>query len=242
MLRFLTAGESHGPSLSVIVEGLPAGLAISDEDMSQELARRRLGFGRGPRMRFERDVVRLIGGVRHGRTLGSPVSVEILNSEWPKWEQEMSASPGTPSKKLTAPRPGHADLAGMQKYGFDDARDVLERASARETAARVVAGHLAKALLATIGITVISHVVRIGEAATSGARPQPEDLDAVDANEVRCFDALAAEAMIAEIKAAAKVGDSLGGIVEVIAYGVPVGLGSHVHWDRKLDGLLAGDR
>jgi chorismate synthase len=241
MLRFLTAGESHGPSLSVIVEGLPAGLAISDEDMSQELARRRLGFGRGPRMRFERDVVRLIGGVRHGRTLGSPVSVEILNSEWPKWEQEMSASPGTPSKKLTAPRPGHADLAGMQKYGFDDARDVLERASARETAARVVAGHLAKALLATVGISVVSHVVRIGSvAAPEGLRPVPEDLTRVDESEVRCFDPEAEAAMIIEIKAAAKEGDSLGGIVEVIAYGVPVGLGSYVHWDRKLDGLLAG--
>jgi chorismate synthase len=241
MLRFLTAGESHGPSLSVIVEGLPAGLAISDEDMSQELARRRLGFGRGPRMRFERDVVRLIGGVRHGRTLGSPVSVEILNSEWPKWEQEMAASPGTPSKKLTAPRPGHADLAGMQKYGFDDARDVLERASARETAARVVAGHLAKALLATIGIRVVSHVVRIGSvAAPAGLRPLPEDLARVDDSEVRCFDPATESAMIIEIKAAAKEGDSLGGIVEVIAYGVPVGLGSYVHWDRKLDGLLAG--
>jgi chorismate synthase len=241
MLRFLTAGESHGPSLSVIVEGLPAGLAISDEDMSEELARRRLGFGRGPRMRFERDVVRLIGGVRHGRTLGSPVSVEILNSEWPKWEQEMSASPGTPSKKLTAPRPGHADLAGMQKYGFDDARDVLERASARETAARVVAGHLAKALLATIGVSIVSHVVRIGSvAAPVGLRPLPEDLTRVDDSEVRCFDPEAEAAMIIEIKAAAKEGDSLGGIVEVIAYGVPVGLGSYVHWDRKLDGLLAG--
>jgi chorismate synthase len=241
MLRFLTAGESHGPSLSVIVEGLPAGLAISDEDMSQELARRRLGFGRGPRMRFERDVVRLIGGVRHGRSLGSPVSVEILNSEWPKWEQEMSASPGTPSKKLTAPRPGHADLAGMQKYGFDDARDVLERASARETAARVVAGHLAKALLATIGVSVVSHVVRIGSvAAPVGLRPMPEDLALVDDSEVRCFDPETEAAMIDEIKAAAKEGDSLGGIVEVIAYGVPVGLGSYVHWDRKLDGLLAG--
>jgi chorismate synthase len=241
MLRFLTAGESHGPSLSVIVEGLPAGLAISDEEISEELARRRLGFGRGPRMRFERDVVRLIGGVRHGRTLGSPVSVEILNSEWPKWEQEMSAAPGAPSKKLTAPRPGHADLAGMLKYGFDDARDVLERASARETAARVAAGRFAKALLATIGVHVVSHVVRIGEVETPvGLRPMPSDLTIVDDSEVRCFDPRSEAAMIAEIKAAAKEGDSLGGIIEVIAYGVPVGLGSYVHWDRKLDGLLAG--
>jgi chorismate synthase len=240
MLRFLTAGESHGPSLSVIVEGLPSGLSVTEDDLADELARRRLGYGRGPRMRFERDELRLIGGIRHGRTLGSPVAVEILNSEWPKWQDEMAAAPGAPSKKLTAPRPGHADLAGMQKYAFDDARDVLERASARETAARVVAGRLAKSLLATIGIAIVSHVIRIGEAATSGARPLPEDLDAVDDSEVRCFDASAEEAMISEIKAAAKIGDSLGGIIEVIAYGVPVGLGSHVHWDRKLDGLLAG--
>jgi chorismate synthase len=241
MLRFLTAGESHGPSLSVIVEGLPAGLAIDEDAISGELARRRLGYGRGPRMRFERDVVRLIGGIRHGRTLGSPVSIEILNSEWPKWEQEMSAAPGTPEKKLTAPRPGHADLAGMQKYGFDDARDVLERASARETAARVVAGSLAKALLATIDVEILSHVVRIGAASVSdGVRPLASDLATIDESEVRCFDAATEAAMITEIKAAAKEGDSLGGIVEVIAYGVPVGLGSYVHWDRKLDGLLAG--
>jgi len=241
MLRFLTAGESHGPSLSVIVEGRPAGLAIDEDAISGELARRRLGYGRGPRMRFERDVVRLIGGIRHGRTLGSPVSVEILNSEWPKWEQEMSAAPGKPEKMLTAPRPGHADLAGMQKYGFDDARDVLERASARETAARVVAGSLAKALLATIDVEILSHVVRIGAASVGdGVRPVASDLAAIDESEVRCFDASTEASMIAEIKAAAKEGDSLGGIVEVIAYGVPVGLGSYVHWDRKLDGLLAG--
>jgi chorismate synthase len=241
MLRFLTAGESHGPSLSVIVEGLPAGLPISADEIGDQLARRRLGYGRGPRMRFERDELRIIGGVRHGRTLGSPVAIEILNSEWPKWEQEMSAAPGTPSDKLTKPRPGHADLAGMQKYAFDDARDVLERASARETAARVVAGALAKALLATIGIEILSHVVRIGTAATSkDVRPRPGDLETVDASEVRCFDPDTAELMIAEIRAAAKDGDSLGGIVEVVAYGVPVGLGSYVHWDRKLDGLLAG--
>ena len=241
MLRFLTAGESHGPSLTVIVEGLPAGLAITAEQIGDQLARRRLGYGRGPRMRFERDELRLIGGIRHGRTLGSPVAIEVLNSEWPKWEQEMSAAPGTPSDKLTKPRPGHADLAGMQKYAFDDARDVLERASARETAARVVAGSLARALLTGIGVDVLSHVVRIGTVATpTGVRPVVGEQDLVDESEVRCFDAAAAEAMILEIKAAAKDGDSLGGIVEVIAYGVPVGLGSYVHWDRKLDGLLAG--
>src|ERR1700689_2398882 len=198
MLRFLTAGESHGPSLSVIVEGLPAGLAIDVEAIGDELARRRLGYGRGPRMRFERDELRLIGGVRHGRTLGSPVAVEILNSEWPKWEQEMSAAPGTPAQKQTKPRPGHADLAGMQKYGFADARDVLERASARETAARVVAGTLAKALLAQIGISVISHIIQIGNARVpDGLRPRPEDLEAIDEAEVRCFDAATAEAMVA---------------------------------------------
>ena len=241
MLRFLTAGESHGPSLSVIVEGLPAGLAIDVDSIGDELARRRLGYGRGPRMRFERDVLRIIGGVRHGRTLGSPVAIEILNSEWPKWEEEMSAAPGTPSQRLTTPRPGHADLAGMQKYAFDDARDVLERASARETAARVVAGSLAKALLDSIGVHVVSHVLRIGQAhVTNDHRPGPDDLETVDASEVRCFDEATAQRMVAEIKAAAKEGDSLGGVVEVIAYGVPVGLGSHVHWDRKLDGLLAG--
>ena len=241
MLRFLTAGESHGPSLTVIVEGLPAGLAITAEQIGDQLARRRLGYGRGPRMRFERDELRLIGGIRHGRTLGSPVAIEVLNSEWPKWEQEMSAAPGTPSDKLTKPRPGHADLAGMQKYAFDDARDVLERASARETAARVVAGSLARALLTGIGVDVLSHVVRIGTVATpTGVRPVVGEQDVVDESEVRCFDAAAAAAMILEIKAAAKEGDSLGGIVEVIAYGVPVGLGSYVHWDRKLDGLLAG--
>jgi chorismate synthase len=241
MLRFLTAGESHGPSLSVIIEGLPSGLAITEAQIGDELARRRLGYGRGPRMRFERDELRLIGGIRHGRTLGSPVAIEILNSEWPKWEQEMSAAPGTPSEKQTKPRPGHADLAGMQKYNFDDARDVLERASARETTARVAAGTFAKSLLATIGVHIVSHVIRIGAAATDGSRrPLPEDLESVDASEVRCFDDDTAEAMIGEIKAAAKEGDSLGGIVEVIAYGVPVGLGSYVHWDRKLDGLIAG--
>ncbi len=240
MLRYLTAGESHGRALGVIVEGLPAGLEVTVEDVSAELARRRLGFGRGPRQRFERDELSLVGGVRHGRTLGGPVLIEVPNPEWPKWAQEMSPAPGEPSKRLTAPRPGHADLAAMQKYGYDDARDALERASARETAARVAAGALAKLLLRRIGVEIVSHVVAMGGvSAPAGVRPTPADLEAVDASPVRCFDPAASEAMVAAIKAAAKQGDSVGGIVEVVAYGVPVGLGSHVHWDRKLDALLA---
>ncbi len=240
MLRFLTAGESHGQGLVVILEGLPADLPITAEQVQAELARRRLGFGRGPRMRFEQDALTLIGGVRHGRTLGAPVAIEIANTEWPKWEQEMSPAPGATEKPLTQPRPGHADLPGMQKYGFGDARDVLERASARETAARVAAGAVAKAFLGELGISIVSHVVQLGPVVTkSGARPTPADLPRVDESQVRCFDPEAEAAMVAEIKAAAKVGDSLGGMVEVIGYGVPVGLGSHVHWDRRLDGLLA---
>ena len=239
MLRLLTAGESHGQGLVVILEGLPAGLEITAEQIQDELARRRLGFGRGPRMRFERDELTLIGGIRHGRTLGSPVAIEIANTEWPKWEQEMSPAPGRTEKPLTQPRPGHADLPGMQKYGFEDARDVLERASARETAARVAAGAVAKALLRELGVQVVSHVVQMGPVESKSLkRPLPDDLSIVDESQVRCFDPEAEQAMISEIKAAAKVGDSLGGVVEVIAYGVPVGLGSHVHWDRKLDGLL----
>jgi chorismate synthase len=246
VIRFLTAGESHGPALVVVVEGLPAGLPVAVEDIQAELARRRLGYGRGPRMRFEQDEVTLVGGVRHGRTLGSPVAIEIANTEWTrnpeKWGTEMSprAEDGPTQAPLTQPRPGHADLAGMQKYGFVDARDVLERASARETAARVAAGTLAKALLREIGIDVLSHVVQMGSVrAAAGVRPKPADLVTVDESEVRCFDAAAADAMVEEIKAAAKDGDSLGGIIEVLGYGVPVGLGSHVHWDRKLDALLA---
>jgi chorismate synthase len=240
VLRYLTAGESHGQALVVIVEGLPALLPITIEQVADELARRRLGYGRGPRMRFERDDVEFLGGVRHGRTLGSPVSILIRNTEWPKWVEEMSPAPGATAKPLTQPRPGHADLAGMQKYGFADARDVLERASARETAARVAAGTLAKALLSHLGISVLSHVIQIGSArASTERRPTPADLEAVDTSEVRCFDPASEEAMIAEIKEAAKAGDSLGGIVEVLAYGVPPGVGSHVHWDRKIDGLLA---
>ncbi len=241
MLRYLTAGESHGKALVVVVEGLPAGLRVTADDVGAELRRRRLGFGRGPRMRFEADELTILGGVRHGRTLGSPVAIEIGNSEWErKWTEEMSPAPGTPSKVLTQPRPGHADLAGMQKYGFDDARDVLERASARETVARVAAGALAKLLLARLGMHVLSHVVQIGaERASDEMRPRPGDLERIDASPVRTADPDAEERMVAAVRAAAKEGDSLGGVAEVLAYGVPVGLGSHVHWDRRLDGLLA---
>ncbi|MEY2475124.1 MAG: chorismate synthase, partial [Actinomycetota bacterium] len=239
VLRFLTAGESHGRALVVVMEGLPAGLSLTVEEIGDELARRRLGFGRGPRMRFERDELALLGGVRHGRTLGSPVAIEILNTEWPKWEQEMSPAPGRTEKPLTQPRPGHADLTGMRKYGFDDARDVLERASARETAARVAAGACAKALLRELQVEVISHVIQMGPVvAKSGLRPSPFDIGQVDESPVRCFDPEVEQAMIAEIEATAKVGDSLGGVVEVLGYGVPVGLGSHVHWDRKIDAML----
>ena len=242
MLRYLTAGESHGQALVVVVEGLPAHLPITVGDISGELARRRLGFGRGPRQRFEQDEIELLGGIRHGRTLGSPVSILIKNTEWFRsdvWHEEMSPHPGATKKPLTQPRPGHADLTGMQKYGFNDARDVLERASARETVARVAAGALAKALLKPLGVSIISHVVGIGAASADAQRPLPEDLARIDESPVRCADPDAEARMIAEIEAAAKDGDSLGGIVEVLAYGVPIGLGSHVHWDRKIDGLLA---
>jgi chorismate synthase len=243
MLRYLTAGESHGQALVVIVEGLPAGMKVTAEDIQAELGRRRLGYGRGPRQRFEQDEIVLIGGIRHGRTLGSPVAIEIKNSEWFRsdvWHEEMSPAPGATKKPLTQPRPGHADLTGMQKYGFTDARDVLERASARETAARVVAGALAKLLLKEIGVDILSHVTQMGSAkSVSNARPTIKDLPVVDESPVRAFNKEAELAMITEIEAAAKDGDSLGGIVEVLAYGLPVGLGSYVHWDRKIDGLLA---
>lgn len=235
----LTAGESHGPALVVIVEGLPAGLEITIEDVQTELTRRRQGYGRGPRQRFELDTLEFLGGVRHGRTLGSPVAIRIENAEWPKWQEEMSAAPGQTAEPLTAPRPGHADLAGMQKYGFDDARNVLERSSARETAARVAAGVLAKKLLQLLGVSFLSHVVSIGDAKSDAGIPGPDAFDRVEESPVRCADATSELAMVEAIKAAAKDGDSLGGVVEVLAYDVPVGLGSHVHWDRRLDGLLA---
>jgi len=240
VLRFLTAGESHGQALVVIVEGLPAGLHVSEDQLQEELGRRRLGFGRGPRMRFEQDDLVLVGGIRHGRTLGAPVAIEIRNSEWPKWTEEMSPHAGAPASVLSTPRPGHADLTGMLKYGFDDARDILERASARETAARVVAGALAKGLIRELGTTVLSHTLQLGDVVADDAqRPSFDDRARVDDNEVRCFDEQSSQRMITAIKAAAKDGDSLGGVSEVLGYNVPVGLGSHVHWDRKIDGLLA---
>ena len=244
MLRLLTAGESHGQALVAVIEGLPAGLEITVEEIQSEMARRRLGYGRGPRQRFEVDELLLLGGVRHGRTLGSPLAIQIGNTEWvrsDKWHAEMSPAPGRTEAPLTQVRPGHADLAGMQKYGFDDARDVLERASARETAARVAAGAVAKKLLSHLGVEILSHVIQMGSARVDGATPRPTlaDLAVIDESPVRCFDAASADAMVAEVKAAAKDGDSLGGVVEVLAYGVPIGLGSHVHWDRKIDALLA---
>ena len=240
MIRYLTAGESHGPALTVIVEGFPAGIPVQTKAIADELARRRLGYGRGPRMKIERDVLELLGGVRFGRSLGSPISLVVRNSEWAKWERVMSPEGHQAGNVLTEPRPGHADLAGMLKYDFTDARNVLERASARETAARTAAGALAKTLLAEVGIEIVSHVVAIGAArAPEDLRPVPQDLEAIDASPVRCLDNEAAAAMAREIEAAQEAGDSLGGVFEVIAYGVPVGLGSHVHYDRRIDGRLA---
>lgn len=241
MLRFLTAGESHGPALVAVVEGAPAGVSFLMEGLAAELARRRLGHGRGNRMKIEQDEIEVLGGVRHGVTLGSPVAVLIRNTEWPRWENEMSPAPGSPTRPLTAPRPGHADLAGMLKYDTKDARDILERASARETAARTIVGYLSKQILAEIGGSVLSHVVAIGDIAVPpGIRPGPDDLAGIDANPVRCFDATTSSRMIARIDAARTDRDTLGGVVEVLATGLPPGLGSHVHWDRRLDASLAG--
>jgi chorismate synthase len=249
-LRYLTAGESHGPALVGILEGLPAGVPYNRAALAHQLARRRLGHGRSPRMAFEEDRFEILGGVRHGLTLGSPVAVVIHNTEWPKWTEVMS--PDTPEDPealaatgrgapLTRPRPGHADLVGMQKYGFDDARNVLERASARETATRVALGWFAGALLEAVGVRVISHVTRIGEIAVTDDAPLPEpvDLEAIDANDVRCFDDETAKRMAERIDQAKADRDTLGGVIEVLAYGLPPGLGSHVHWDRKLDTRLA---
>ncbi len=250
MLRWLTAGESHGPALAAILEGLPAHVAVTSEDISDALARRRLGYGRGARMSFERDEIEVIGGIRHGRTQGGPVALRIGNSEWPKWEKVMSADPVDPAElegsarnaALTRPRPGHADLVGMQKYDFDEARPVLERASARETAARVALGAVASAFVEqATGARIVSHVVQIGGAkAPYGSVPSADDVAYLDADPVRCLDAQASKAMVAEIDQAHKDGDTLGGVVEVAVHGLPPGLGSHVHWDRRLDSRLAG--
>lgn len=250
MLRWLTAGESHGPALVATLEGLPAGVSITTEDVAEHLARRRLGAGRGARMKFEADEINFLGGVRHGLTMGGPVALTVGNTEWPKWEKVMAADPVSDEElaalarnaPLTRPRPGHADLVGMQKYGFDDIRPVLERASARETAARVALGAVARAFLQQAAdVSIVSHVVSIGTAASLSADlPGPDDVAALDEDPVRCFDATASEAMQAEIAAAHKEGDTLGGVVEVVVRGLPPGLGSHVHWDRRLDARLAG--
>jgi len=250
MLRWLTAGESHGPALVAILEGMPAGVRVSSKEVAGELARRRLGYGRGARMKFEQDQVEFLGGVRHGQTLGGPVAVRIGNSEWPKWDKVMAADPVDPAEleglsrnaPLSRPRPGHADLVGIQKYGFDDARPILERASARETAARSALGAVAKAFLGQVlGVTVLSHVVRIGTVAVPhGTVPGPGDEARVDADPVRCLDPETSAAMVAEIDTAKRDGDTLGGVVEVVVHGLPPGLGSHVHWDRRLDARLAG--
>ncbi|MDR2255856.1 MAG: chorismate synthase [Arthrobacter sp.] len=249
MLRWLTSGESHGPALVGILEGLPAGVPLTTAAVQDALARRRLGYGRGARMKFERDEVTLTGGVRHGATLGGPVAIEVANTEWPKWSQVMSPDPvpeGSLEGKarnaaLTRPRPGHADLAGMQKYGFDEARPVLERASARETAARVALGEVASSFLRELGIGLVSHTVALGEVAVPAGSPVPGpgDVEALDADPLRCFDAQTSAAMVREVDDAHDNGQTLGGVVEVIATGLPVGLGSYVHWDRRLDARLA---
>lgn len=249
MLRWLTAGESHGPALVATLEGLPAGVEITTTAVAAALARRRLGYGRGARMTFEKDEVSFLGGVRHGRTQGGPVAVHIANTEWPKWEQVMSPDPVDPAEleglarnaPLTRPRPGHADLVGMQKYGFDEARPVLERASARETAARVALGAVAAAFLdQACGIRLVSHTVGVGTVtAPAGAIPVPDDVNRLDDDPLRCLDSDASVAMVAEVDKAHADGDTLGGVVEVVGYGLPPGLGSHVHWDRRLDSRLA---
>ncbi|MGI3785388.1 MAG: chorismate synthase [Janthinobacterium lividum] len=250
MLRWLTAGESHGPALVAVLEGMPAHVRVTTADVADALARRRLGFGRGARMKFEADAVTLLGGVRHGETQGGPVAIQVGNTEWPKWETVMSADPvdaevldaQARNAKLTRPRPGHADLVGMQKYDFDEARPVLERASARETAARVALGCVARRFLEqAYGVQILSHVVELGSVkAPAGVVPLPEDLAGIDDDPVRCFDRAASAAMIAEVESAQSDGDTLGGVVEVVVWGLPPGLGSHVHGDRRLDARLAG--
>lgn len=251
MLRWLTAGESHGPALSAILEGLPSHVHITSAEIDADLQRRRLGYGRGARQNFEADVVTILGGIRHGESQGGPISIQVGNSEWPKWEKVMSADPVDEeilsalarNAPLTRPRPGHADLVGMQKYDFSDARPILERASARETAARVALGAVARAFLAqTVGIHIASHVISIGSVEVPEDFPTPlfEDRSRVDADPVRCADPVTSEKMVAEIDAAHADGDTLGGVVEILAYNLPPGLGSHTHWDRRLDGRLAG--
>src|SRR5690349_11049877 len=251
VLRWITAGESHGPALVAVLEGMVAGVEITTKELGAELARRKLGHGRSPRMAFEADELEVIGGIRHGRTQGGPIAVRIGNTEWPKWETVMSADPVDPAlienrarnAPLTRPRPGHADLAGMTKFGFDDARPVLERASARETAARVALGTVAKAFLAqALHVEIVSHVVAIGavDAPDDDPVPGPGDLERIDASPVRAFSEATAAAMMAEIDAAHDDADTLGGVIEVIAYGLPVGLGSYVQADRRLDARLAG--
>lgn len=242
MLRFLTAGESHGPGLVTIVEGLPAGIEIEAEGLAAQLERRRLGYGRGRRMQIEKDELEILSGVRHGLTLGSPLAVVIRNTEWARWSDEMSPEAGQPKRPMTTPRPGHADLAGMLKYDTHDARNILERASARETAARTVVGYAAAQLLRRVaGISVLSHVVAIGPIAVpAGTNPGPDDLSSIDESPVRVFTKVAETAMRETIDQAKANRDTLGGVVEVLAFAVPPGLGSHVHWDRRLDSQLAG--
>ena len=249
MLRWLTAGESHGPQLTAVLEGLPAGVQLQTSDIQAALARRRLGYGRGARMKLEQDQATITGGVRHGLTMGGPIAINIANTEWPKWEQVMSADPvdlesltGARAEALTRPRPGHADFTGMQKYGFLDSRPVLERASARETAARVALGEVASSFLRSLGIELISHTVSIGTvmAGADLELPKPTDLERIDEDPLRAFNSELSSAMIAEVDAAHKDGDTLGGVVEVLIYGIPPGVGSFVHWDRRLDSQLAG--
>ena len=249
MLRWLTAGESHGPELVAVLEGLPAGVPVSREGIQADLERRKLGYGRGARMKFEQDELNFSGGIRHGLSMGSPIALRIGNTEWPKWVEVMSAEPvdaavfetgrGT---ALTRPRPGHADLVGMQKYDFEEARPVLERASARETAARVALGAVARAFLGELGVTLVSHTLSIGPVRVPEGSPLPTEADVVtlDEDPLRCFDPATSALMVAEIDDAHDTGDTLGGVVEVLAYGLPPGLGSYVHWDRRLDSQLAG--
>ncbi|MDR6198442.1 chorismate synthase [Microbacterium sp. SORGH_AS428] len=248
MLRVLTAGESHGPELVAIMEGLPAGVPVARDAIQADLARRKLGYGRGSRMKFEEDELSISSGVVHGYSIGSPIALRVGNTEWPKWVEVMSPEPVELTERsrgrgaaLTRPRPGHADLVGMQKYGFDEARPILERASARETAARVALGAIARSFLGELGIRLVSHTLSIGPVRVpeGAALPTPDDVDALDADPLRCFDATTSAAMVAEVDAAKKDGDTLGGIVEVLAYGMPPGLGSHVQWDRRLDAKLA---